>query len=423
MHKEIIRHLSEDYTVPVRDPLWKHIYLSPGLRKITYHPEFQKLGRIKQLGPASLVYPGATHTRLNHSLGVFYLSRRILKSILFSEGCPGYLTLKGVKSFLCASMLHDIGHFPHAHSFMELPLKDHEDLSGKIIRDSGIGEIIESEIGGSTELTAAIVDTSIPAKKNRELIFFRNILSGVLDPDKLDYLNRDAYFCGVPYGMQDIDFVISQIRPTDSGIGLTAKGLTAVENILFSKYLMYKTVYWHVDVRISTALVKKAVSLGLSGGFLNPVELYGMDDDTFFRKMTETPEDIASLIRESETPRNYTIISQTPFDDKNALHRDLMDLDLRHKHEERLAGMIESRYPGLLPKNHLVIDIPSKISFEVDLPILTKQGIIPFTDAGSVFSKPVVQGFTETLRHIRVIVPASVARLVPQMELDPFSLP
>jgi HD superfamily phosphohydrolase len=423
MHKEVIRHLSEDYTVPVRDPLWKHIYLSPGLRKITYHPEFQKLGRISQLGPASLVYPGATHTRLNHSLGVFYLSRRILKSILFSKGCPDYLSLKGVKSFLCASMLHDIGHFPHAHSFMELPLKDHEELSGEIILDSDIGQIIEKEIGGSAELTAAIVDTSIHANGNRELIFFRNILSGVLDPDKLDYLNRDAYFCGVPYGMQDIDFVISQIRPTESGIGLTGKGLTAVENILFSKYLMYKTVYWHIDVRISTALVKKAVSLGLSGGFLNPEELYGMDDKTFFQKMTETPEEIASLVRESETPRNYTIISQPAFDNRNALHRELMDLKMRHKHEQRLAGMIEARYPGLLPENHLVIDIPSRISFEVDLPIITKEGTIPFTDAGSVFSKPVVQGFTETLRHIRVIVPSETAAKVPHLELDPFSIP
>ncbi|MDC7239049.1 MAG: HD domain-containing protein, partial [Spirochaetales bacterium] len=186
MREEIIRHLSEDYTVPVRDPLWKHIYLSPGLRKIMYQSEFQKLGRIRQLGPASLVYPGATHTRLNHSLGVFYLSRRILKTILFSKHCPDHLTLVGAKSFLCASLLHDIGHFPHAHSFMEMPLADHEILSGQIITDSGIADIIRDEIGGDPELTAAIIDDSISDDGNRELTFFRNILSGVLDPDKLD---------------------------------------------------------------------------------------------------------------------------------------------------------------------------------------------------------------------------------------------
>ncbi|MDC7235997.1 MAG: HD domain-containing protein [Spirochaetales bacterium] len=420
MKEEIIRHLSEDYTVAVRDPLWKHIYLSPGLRKIMYNREFQKLGRISQLGPASLVYPGASHTRLNHSLGVFYLSRRILKSILFSERCPSHLTLKGVKSFLCASFLHDIGHFPHAHSFMELPLADHEILSGKIIRESGIASIIENDIGGDPELTAAIIDTGIPDKGNKELIFFRNILSGVLDPDKLDYLNRDAYFCGVPYGVQDIDFVISQIRPTETGICLTTKGVTAVENILFSKYLMYKTVYWHIDVRISTALVKKAVYLGLAQKHFQAEDLYGMDDNEFFRRMMETPEEIASLVRESETPRKYKTISQTPFDEGNELHRDLMDLDYRNRYETKLAQIIEKSHPGLLPVNHLVIDIPSKISFEVDVPILDKDGNKPFIGSPTVFSRPVVQGFTETLRHIRVIVPSSVAEKVPELDLDPF---
>jgi len=423
MREEIIRHLSEDYTVPVRDPLWKHIYLSPGLRKIMSHSEFQKLGRIRQLGPASLVYPGASHTRLNHSLGVFYLSRRILKTILFSENCPDHLTLQGVKSFLCASFLHDIGHYPHAHSFMELPLTDHEILSGEIIRKSGISSIISDEIGGDPEFTAAVIDKSVPDRGNRELIFFRNILSGVLDPDKLDYLNRDAYFCGVPYGMQDIDFVISQIRPTETGIGLTLKGVTAVENILFSKYLMYKTVYWHSDVRISTALVKKAVYLGLSQKQIRAEELYGMDDDHFFRRMTELPEELSSLVRESETPGNYTIISQIPYDDSNTLHKDLMDLDFRFEHENRLAGMIESRYPGLIPRNHLVVDIPSKISFEVDLPILDKGGKKPYIGSPTVFSRPVVQGFTETLRHIRVIIPSEAAEKVPYLDLDPFSVP
>ncbi len=420
MRDQIIRHLNEDYTVPVRDPLWKHIYLSPGLRKIMYHPEFQKLGRIRQLGPASLVYPGATHTRLNHSLGVYYLARRILKTILFSENCPGHLTLKGAKSFLCAALLHDIGHFPHAHSFMELPLEDHEILSGQIITESEIAGIIRDDIGGDPVLTASIIDDSIPAGENSELTFFRNILSGVLDPDKLDYLNRDAYFCGVPYGMQDIDFVISQIRPMEDGIGLTTKGVTAVENILFSKYLMYKTVYWHSDVRISTALVKKAVFLGMKGDYFKADELYGMDDDEFFKRMTSTPEELASLVREAERPRKYSIICQIPFDGKNSLHSSLMDLEFRNGHENRLAASIEDRFPGLLPKNHLVIDIPSKISFEVDLPILDKEGEKSFIGSPTVFSRPVVQGFTETLRHIRVIVPASVARVVPEIELDPF---
>ncbi len=379
-------------------------------------PEFQKLGRIRQLGPAALVYPGATHTRLNHSLGVFFLARRILKTLLYSADCP-FISLEGARAFLTASMLHDIGHFPHAHSFKELPLKDHEVLSGELIRESGLRSIIKEKIGSDPDLTAAIIDSSIPDRGNDELIFFRNILSGVLDPDKLDYLNRDAYFCGVPYGIQDIDFVISQIRPTSSGIGLTSKGVTAIENILFSKYLMYKTVYWHTDVRISTAMVKKAVFLSLSRGLIKGEDLYGMDDDHFYKRMTDLPEELASLIREAETPKRYRIVNQIPFDDGDELHRKLADLEFRFNYEEQLAESICKKDKSLLPENHLIIDIPSKISFEVDLPILVNDRDIPFIHSGSVFSEPVVQGFTDALRYIRIIVPEETAKVFPEISL------
>ena len=417
MKQKIIQHVNEDYSVPVRDPLWKHIYLTPGMRELMNDPEFQKLGRIRQLGPAALVYPGASHTRLNHSLGVFFLARRILKTLLYSENCPR-MTMEGAKAFLCASMLHDIGHFPHAHSFKELPLADHELLSGVLIRESPIGDIIKEKVGSDPYLTAAIIDSSIPDEGNEELIFFRNILSGVLDPDKLDYLNRDAYFCGVPYGIQDIDFVISQIRPTKSGIGLTSKGVTAVENILFSKYLMYKTVYWHTDVRISTAMVKKAVFLSLDQGLIKADELYGMDDDHFFNRMTRLPEELGSLIREAETPKKYRIVGQVPFDEGNELHRNLMDLPFRFRYEDKMASRIRKQNGVVLPENHLIIDIPSRISFEVDLPILTSEGQVPFIHSGSVFSQPVVQGFTDALRYIRIIVPEETAQSHPQISLE-----
>ncbi|OQY34038.1 MAG: hypothetical protein B6241_06030 [Spirochaetaceae bacterium 4572_59] len=417
MKQQIIKHINEDYRFPVRDPLWKHIYLTAGLREMMNDPEFQKLGRIRQLGPASLVYPGATHTRLNHSLGVFFLARRILKTLLYVDDCPP-ITLEGAKAFLCAAMLHDIGHFPHAHSFKELPLKDHETLSGELIRKSRIADLIKDKIGSDPDLTAAIIDSSIPDGGSDELIFFRNILSGVLDPDKLDYLNRDAYFCGVPYGTQDIDFVISQIRPTQSGIGLTSKGVTAVENILFSKYLMYKTVYWHTDVRISTAMVKKAVYLSLSGNLIEAEELYGMDDQQFYKRMTRLPEELASLIREAETPKKYRIVNQMAFDESNELHRNLMDLDFRYHTEKNLARGLRKQNRNILPENHLIIDIPSRISFEVDLPIFNNDGsIVPFIHSGSVFSEPVVRGFTDALRYIRIIVPEETALKYPEISL------
>ncbi len=127
----IIQHLDQDYTEPIRDPLWKHIYLSPQMMAVVASEPFQKLYRIKQLGITHLVYPGATHTRFVHSLGVFHLAKRMLRGLLSSEHAPT-LSLEGVKAFLCAALLHDIGHFPFTHSLKELPLREHESPDSRL---------------------------------------------------------------------------------------------------------------------------------------------------------------------------------------------------------------------------------------------------------------------------------------------------
>jgi HD superfamily phosphohydrolase len=225
-HAAIISDIEKDFIHPVRDPLWKHIYLSRPLERIIRTAPFLRLGSIKQLGPASLVYPGATHTRQNHSLGVYHLAKRIITQLLKQDGCPD-LSLEGVKAFLTASLLHDLGHFPYAHVLEDdLALTDHEALSGQYIMSSDIQKIIREDMGSDPLLTAAIVDQDLDYPHSPdELRFFRKLLSGVLDPDKLDYLNRDAYFCGIPYGIQDIDFVISQIMPhKENGMAIGPKG-------------------------------------------------------------------------------------------------------------------------------------------------------------------------------------------------------
>ena len=227
--KGILLHLREDYNDPVRDPLWKNINLSGPLLKLISQRSVQKLARIKQLGPSYLVYPGATHTRLNHSLGVFHIAKRIMETLV-SNSTERILSLAGVKAFLCASLLHDLGHFPYAHSLKELPLKEHEVLTGEIILSKELYNPIKEELGVPPEMVAAIIDKNLPDGGDEQIVLFRNLLSGVLDPDKLDYLTRDAYFCGVPYGIQDVDFIISRIKPyKKSGLAVDSQGLPAVE--------------------------------------------------------------------------------------------------------------------------------------------------------------------------------------------------
>lgn len=398
--EKILAHLERDYTEPIRDPLWKNIYLSEGMKEITRQRDFQELGRIMQLGPTYHVYPGATHTRLNHSLGVFHLAKRIITRLITQPGCPD-LTLEGVKSFLCAALLHDVGHFPYTHSLKELPLKDHEVLTGELIREEPMAGCLVHQVGVDPRRVAAIVDVSL-FTEDREVLFYRNLLSGVLDPDKLDYLNRDAYFCGVPYGVQDTDFVIAKMLPHENGIALAAQGIPAVENILFSKYLMYKTVYWHKVVRIATAMIKKAIYFGLQEGSVLPEELYGLTDQDLYLRYGAKNFPFSRLIQGVTNRNLYKMVYEIDFDGTNRNHMSILGLEARFAKEAEIAAALSGKrkkYTG----EDVIIDIPEPISFEINLPIITEEGEKPFGQAPSVFTPPVISSFSRSLRKIRLI--------------------
>jgi HD superfamily phosphohydrolase len=412
MREKIRRHLEHDYTNPVRDPLWKHIYFSDGLIDIINSLPFQELAGIKQLGPAYMVYPGATHTRFSHSLGVFHIAERLIKILLRAEEALP-LSLEGVKAFLCASLIHDLGHFPFAHSLKELPLLKHEVLTGQVVLSEPLNSLIKDRLGADPYTVAAIVDHDLPNRGNNEIQFFRNILSGVLDPDKLDYLNRDAYFCGVPYGIQDVDFALSRILPhSDTGVAIDISGVAVVENILFSKYLMYRAVYWHRAVRVATAMIKKAVYLGLDKEQLRADDLYLLDDDTFFSKFRESSFTPFSLIKNvSERTLHKTVLEQ-PFDVSKRLHKDVLSLDTRFKKEQELAALLSSVCGTGLHDEDVIIDIPEQISFEIQLPVWNGKEFIAYPRSGTVFSEEVVHNFTSTLRRLRVMVSPEYADIL-----------
>ena len=417
IRNSIFRHLIHDYTEPIRDPLWQHIYLSPGIKRLVALDSFQKLGRIKQLGPAFHVYPGAVHTRLNHSLGVFHLSRMLLLALLErSEELP--LTLEGVKAFLAAALLHDLGHFPYAHSLKELPLKEHEQLTAEGVLSEPIAGALREWVGCSPQMVAAIVDEHMELPEDSEVPFYRGLLSGVLDPDKLDYLNRDAFFCGVPYGMQDTQFVLHKMLPHPTrGIALEADGVTAVENVLFSKYLMYRTVYWHRAVRIATAMIKQAVYSGMVDKKFKTDDLYWLDDEEFFRTFPADSYAPFRLIEQVMHRQLFKTAYEEPFDSQNRLHTDLTDLHMRNSLQEKIAGTLSGKLQRTVQPYEVLIDIPEPISFEVDLPICRQDQFVPFPESGSVFSGPVVKGFTDSLRKVRIYLPKDLSGRVKESQI------
>ncbi len=403
--EQILAHLENDFTEPIRDPIWKHIYVSRPLLKIIEQEQFQKLDRIRQLGPAALVYPGATHTRRSHSLGVFHLARRLITTLV-RKNHDVEISMEGVKAFLCAALLHDIGHYPFAHSLKDLDVEAHEAIAARQIL-SDFAPVIRAHLGIEPEAVAAIIDRATHYTGSVNVGFFWKILSGVLDPDKLDYLNRDAFYCGVPYGIQDVDFILEEVYPhAGNGVAISPKGITALENILFSKYLMYKTVYWHKTVRIATAMIKKAIALALADGVIGRTDLYGLDDEQFSQRFDAQRFPGFALIDDTRRRVLHKQVMHIPFIDESALHRGLEKIDARLDLERRIAREAGSVLGREVRTEHVIVDVPERLSFEIGIPVIDPRQAEPEEavagDSSYVFNWMGHRDFPQSLRVISV---------------------
>ena len=388
-----------DFSKTIRDPIWNNIPITENLYDITKTEDFMRLYNIKQLGPAELVYPGASHTRAAHSIGVYNAALKML-TVLLKKGADTWITPEGIMSFLSAALLHDAGHFPFTHSLKELGLKEHEELTAALVLKEPLSSLIE-KAGGNAEQTAAII--SGRKNKNGETAFFQKILSGVLDPDKLDYLNRDAFYCGVPYGIQDTDFILSQVLPDKkNGIKIESTAIISVESVLFSKYLMYKAVYWHKKVRIATAMIKKAVFSGLEQTAFSKEALYHQDDKGIFKLLDSCRFKEKSLGENLRKGTLYVIIAEVPFNPLNKNHLRLEDLRKRKDEESAIAEKLSRLIKQKIDAVDVLIDIPERISFESDLFIQDENTV--FSKSSTIFSEHFIKSLVPSLRKIRIAV-------------------
>lgn len=399
----VVREVHSEFTQPVRDPLWQNIDLSPGFTRLVQSAPFQRLRNIRQLGPVYLVYPGATHTRLSHSLGVMHIARRMIAAI--AEHSPEWhVDPEEIRAFLAATLLHDIGHYPNAHSLKELAVARHEALTADMVQEGELARTLRDHIGTSPELVAAIIDVQL-SHPAHSLPFLRALLAGVLDPDRLDYLSRDAFFCGVPYGIQDIDFVIGEMRRSSDGrVAITEKGTLAVESVLFSRYLMYRSVYWHRTVRIATAMLMKAVMLGLRDGELQPNDLYELTDDGFVRLLDRTRHPAFCLVDEVRARRLHREAFRVRFDPQRADHRAIERPADRLPVESRMREAVAAELGQEIQPHEIIIDVPESNSFATDLLVQSADGeeLVEFSRSHTVFGDDVVTRFGQTLRWIAV---------------------
>jgi len=292
----------------VRDPLWNTIRLDSVAIRIVDTDAFQRLRYIRQLGFAHLVYPGATHTRFGHALGVYHLTVTALRLLRERAPLPPEAE-QGMDRIPYAALLHDIGHFAFSHALEELEADrlpgDHEQVSERFFRSPELAAAL-SDVGSGApeEIHSLILGTSRHP--------LRGLVSGSLDLDKMEYLRRDARFCGVPYGEVDVDrllqgLVLLRDPETEAWeLGIQEKALSAVESLLFAKYQMFRNVYWHHAVRSATAFYKRIVSSAVQVGLLDSSELVGPTDEELLyvirRRAEGHPNPIARSLGEQWIP-------------------------------------------------------------------------------------------------------------------------
>lgn len=229
----------------INDPVFGFIHIPKGLLyDIVQHPLLQRLSRIKQLGLSSVVYPGAQHTRFQHSLGAFHLMSEAIQ----------HLTAKGnfifdseAEAVEAAILMHDIGHGPFSHVLENTIVRgvSHEDISLMLM------ERINKEMNGQLALAIRIFKDEYPKR------FLHQLVSGQLDMDRLDYLRRDSYYTGVIEGNIGSARIIKMLDVKDDHLVVEAKGIYSIENFLTARRLMYWQVYLH---KTSVAYEKMLVS-------------------------------------------------------------------------------------------------------------------------------------------------------------------
>jgi len=231
----------------INDPVYGFITVDDELiARVIAHPYFQRLRRINQMAMANLVYPGAVHTRLHHALGAYHLMGIALDE-LKNKGTE--ITAAEEQAAKIAILLHDIGHGPFSHALEHELIEGmhHEDLSLMIIKE------LNKQFNGQLNLALEIFTDSYHKK------FLYQLISGQLDVDRMDYLNRDSFFTGVNEGVIGYDRILKMLTVHNGEIMVEEKSIYSIEKFLVARRLMYWQVYLHKTVLCAEQMLKRII--------------------------------------------------------------------------------------------------------------------------------------------------------------------
>lgn len=351
-----------------KDPVHRYIHVRDQvIWDLIGTKEFQRLRRIRQLGTTYLVFHGAEHSRFSHSLGVYEVVRRIIDDLL--DESPEWDQDERLVA-LCAALLHDLGHGPFSHAFEEVFDTNHESFTRAILLgDTEVHTILCQVANDFPDRVAQVIDKNYV---NQQVV---SLISSQIDADRMDYLQRDAYYTGVSYGHFDMERILRVMSPKKDMIVFKASGMHAIEDYIMSRYQMYLQVYFHPVSRSAEAilnnLLKRVKDLNKTGYAFkfNPTHFQPFfENNVTLHQYLALDESILMTYFQFWINEDDKILSDLC---RRFINRDLFDhVDLNPAEEpERYAWLVEQvKAIGLDPTYYIKPDKTSDLPYDVYRP-------------------------------------------------------
>ncbi len=382
----------------IKDPVHGYVHITETEKEVIDTLPLQRLRRIKQLVFADYVYPGANHTRFEHSVGVMHLAG------LLGKALPIGMDKDEIQRIRLAGLCHDLGHGPFSHTFEQVLMKrlnkTHEDLTPWIVRGTELSDIISKHGFSPDEVADLAVGRDQKARP-----FMNQIISSAVDVDKMDFLSRDTHHTGAEYGKIDIYRLIYKMDVVDDTLVVDSSALAALEAFLIARIESFRAIYYHKTARSAQILLVRALEaaeeeLGLCS-FKIPEEYLELDDYSVWADLKRC-EKSTQIIRDLESRRLLKCAYERELQAEDKAISGLFSLDgIRKEVESEIADLAG------IPPSSVFIDTPSlpsipyfhKLSLDpMEIPVVDAAGkcVLKATKISKIIE--VLKGFMNIVR-------------------------
>jgi uncharacterized protein len=412
----------------------RDVPVTPRVKRIIDTAAFRRLSSISQLGLVAYVYPGATHTRFEHSLGVYFNAIQFVTQLETNALFRSAINEEDVCCFLLAALLHDIGHWPFCHAIEDLGLPNvprHEILASRLVLQGELAERVGNDWQLDPKRIIDLLNPDKSAQNTQASSILSSMLSGPFDIDKMDYLERDSVHAGVPYGRNfDRHRLIRSlcINPEKNAIALSEKGKTAIEMMIFARYIMFSEVYWHHAVRSATAMLQNVVwECAKANPSLSFADQWLESDDA------QMKQSILQMSRHQP----WEGCAQGLFGSHRCLYKRLIEFDSQnepHWHQKlsslsapdlretagKLSEEISKRICVACCPFDLLIDAPpASLDVQFRMEVLLRNGRFrPLGDISPMVQALATQQFDETVKRVRIFASPSLATKIRESKLS-----